>query len=297
MASDPNDFRTGDLEYSILRKILGRLKETQEINISTQDTISLLPVVADPFFQTGLSGEINGKPALVFHVKGRRAGFNTANIRQDIGEFLGTSADLFPELDGTETLELVSSSAQDSAAGTGTRTLRLVYIDLSNNLVQSAPITLNGTTPVAVPFKMKFSMWMEAATGGSGETSIGTILLRIVGGATQDQISPNENRSLAARFMVPQGFSAYISFWSVTSTGPATHDARLRAKVNDLSRALEDRYTIQDLVYTDSTQALVTSVPFLKFPPLCKIKVSTIPSATGATNKINTVVSILLVAN
>lgn len=315
---DENDFRPGDLEHTLLRKILNRTKDSSDdaaaaaVAIVATATVTAASTAAsaaaleairtaipavNPFFLQGLVGEINGREAQALHIKGRRAGFNSSNVLQDIAEFLGTTIDLMPELTGSEALEIVSSSTSDSAAGTGTRTIEVTYIDTSNNMVQSASITLNGTTPVPAGFQARFILWMSAITGGSSETSVGAIILRVVAGDTQEQISAGDNRSLSGRFMVPAGFTAYIPYWQTTAIGGATQDSRLRATVDDFNRDLQDRYVLQDHAFVQSGQAVTNDLPWLQFPSLCRIKVSTIPSATPVGNRVDTDFSVLLVAN
>ena len=122
-----------------------------------------------------------------------------------------------PELTGVENLEVVSSSANDDAspAGTGASSIRIGYIDTSNNLVVSPDISMNGTTPVALAFKAKFILWMEIIDrrnergGGRGTSYFGSW----APGATQEQITAGGNRSLSCRFMVPTGYKGYLVDW------------------------------------------------------------------------------------
>lgn len=327
------EFSPGDSDNNVLRKILGRLGDlsvpsggatdaaifstaatTAATLVNTQATTaallaasnttiagvlaqtSLATPVTNPEFQSSLFGAVNGKSATAFHIRGRRAGFNTINIPQDVGEFLGTTVDLFPELTGVEALEIVSSSASDTAAGVGTRTVKITYIDTSNALVQSADIVLAGTTPVAAGFFARAILWMEATSGGTSEASVGNIILRIVGpGATQEQISAGENRSLSSRFMVPAGHTAYIAHWHSSAFGGATQDVRLRATVDGFTRALGTRYVAQDLALI--TDSVSSEIPWLRFPALSRIKVSTISSGGAATNRVSGDFSIIIIAD
>lgn len=258
-----------------------------------QFAIGPLRDIGNPLFDASFFAQVNSREAKVFHVLGRRAGFNSTAALQDVAEFL-SGLDLLPELTGVENLELVSSSAQDNPAGTGTGSVKLTYINTNNDLVTSAAIALNGLAAVAVPFKMRFMLWMESASGGTSETSVGTILLRIAGGgATHEQISAGGNRSLSNRFFVPAGFDAWISTWQVNSIGGATQDARLRATVQT-DRSLGTRYLFQDQAFV-TAGAASDDLPWLKFPPLCRIKVSTFSSNIAGTNRIDSDFSILLV--
>jgi len=272
---------------------------------STAQTAALLAEVrdaipaSDPFFLEATTGLLNGKVAQTLHIKGRRAGFNAINIPQDIAEYLGLTVDLMTELTGSEAFEIVSSSASDSAAGVGVRTVRLTYIDASDNLVQSAPFTMNGVTAVPLTgITAHMLLWLQAVTGGTTEGAVGTILLRIAGGgATHDQISIGENRSLAGRFMVPVGFTGYVRYWQVSTIGGATFDTRLKGTVNLLDRTITTRYATQFHAFAEAGQAIVSDLPWVKFPALSKIKLSTTVSAAGAANRIHSDFSVMIVAD
>ena len=70
------------------------------------------------------------KAARAYHMVGRRLGFNSTSVLQDVAEFLSTTIDTLPELTGAEDLEIVSSSANDAAAGTGAQSVRVSYLDV-----------------------------------------------------------------------------------------------------------------------------------------------------------------------
>lgn len=263
---------------------------------SLEDIAAAVPV-ANPFFLEGLEGNLNGQIAKSLHIKGKRAGFTAPNVLQDVAEFLGPGLTTLPELNGTENLEVVSNHAQDSAAGTGVRSVRIVYLDTSNSLAQTPPIILNGLTAVPVPPKAKAILWMQGTTGGADGVAAGNIILRVVGGATHEQITAGDNRSFSARFVVPLGFTAYIALWQNTSIGAATQDARLRAQVNEFDRTLSNLYVVQDHAFVGENQGATNQIPWLRFPALCKIKVSTVPSAAAPGNRIDTDFSLLLVAD
>lgn len=244
------------------------------------------------------SGLLSGKVAMTFHLFGRRAGFNSTSILQDVGEWLGTSINLFPELAGTEALEVVSSDAEDdnTPGGTGTRSVRIVYLD-TNYAIQSLDVALNGLAPVGLgAVRMLFVYWMEAVTGGSSEVSVGNIDLRTVAGSTiQERITAGGNKSLSARFMVPDGFDAYISIWDVSTIG-TSQEARLRTTAHAYNRALAGRYLFADSFITTSDGSISLDQNWAKCPPRSRIKVSTIAGNVAGTNKIQSSITVLLVA-
>lgn len=253
--------------------------------------------IFEPLFNAAVSGEIDGRVARSYHVMGRRSGFNSTSVLQDVGEFLGTSINALPELTGVENLEVVSTAATDTAAGVGARTVRIGYINTSNALVESADIVLNGVTPVALGFQAKFILWMETSTVGSNEVAVGNILLRIAGaGATHEQITAGGNRSLSCRFMVPTGYTGYLSGWGSWAVG-TSQDVRLRATVHSGDRSLGTAYIFQSVAYLSAGGSADEGLPWLVCPALSKIKVSTISGAAPAGNRIDTEFTILLIAN
>lgn len=262
------------------------------------NTLLLANIIPDPLFAAA-HGFIQTTPARTFLVLGRRAGFNSTTVLQDVGEFLGTTTDAFPELTGTEALEVVSSSAQDAPNGLGTWTVKIAYLDRNFAIQTSPDITLNGVTAVPVPFRATFIYYMEATSGGANTVSVGNILLRIAGGgATQEQITAGGNKSLSCRFMVPANTHAHAPCWSLTAIGNATQDVRLRGTVNTRERTLNTRYIFQDNAFVQNTASSGNLIlPWLTFPPLCRIKVSTIASNGAVQNRLDASFTLLLMQN
>jgi len=257
----------------------------------------LSSLAVDFRFEVAHTGSYGTQEASNFRIIGRRAGFNSTSILQDVGEFLGTATDLFPVLQGTEALQVVSSSSSDAAAGIGAHTVRIVYLDTSYD-IQSVDVTLTGTVPVSLgAVRMLFVYWMETLTGGTSEVGVGNIDLRTVSGATvQERITAGGNRSLSCRFMVPDDHTAYIAEWGISAIN-TTQDARLRATVTGGSRALNSKYIFQDTLYMGNGQTAFQPLPYLRFPARCQVKVSTFPGAAPAGNRIDAGFNVLMIKN
>lgn len=245
-----------------------------------------------------LTGLLYGKQAQVFEVIGRRAGFTSTTLVNDVKEFDNGVA-LEPTLNNS-TLDIISSSASDTnTAGTGVRKVKVVYINNLNALVESANINLNGTTLVtSVLTGVNCVLWMEATDVGSNLSAVGNIRLRINGGTVEvEQISISNNKSLSSNFMVPAGFTGYVSNWK-THAILNVQNARLVATVNSLDRTLSTVYTAQvNCSVAGDTNSGIIAVPFIKFPALARIKVNTISGGTGGTVQIDTSYVILIVAD
>jgi len=83
-----------------------------------------------------------------------------------------------PDGAAAETLEVFSSDANDTSAGTGARTYEITGLDGNyNELVET--VTLNGTTPVTTSGSFVRAPRGRVATAGSGGTNAGTITVRM----------------------------------------------------------------------------------------------------------------------
>jgi hypothetical protein len=233
------------------------------------------------------------KDARLFRVLGKRAGFNSTSVLQDVGEWLSTTTSLLPDLTGGENLELVSSSGNDTAVGSGTQQVQIVYLDI-NYEIQTVSYLLNGITAVPVAEAMRFVYWMESVRGGTSEVSAGNITLRVTGtGVIHEQITAGGNRSLTARFMVPDGYKAYLKDWSVSAVG-ATMDTRLRATVNTFDRTIGTRYIFQDTVLVGAGNHAHEELPWMVLPARTKLKVSVLPSLAPSGNRIDAGFTVLI---
>lgn len=93
-------------------------------------------------------------------------------------------ATVYTEPSTEQQMELVSSSASDSAAGTGSRTIRVTYYDGNMNGPFTEDVTMNGTTPVnTVATNIRFIESIVSLTIGSNGTNVGTITLRNTAGS------------------------------------------------------------------------------------------------------------------
>lgn len=231
-----------------------------------------------------ITGKLYDKTAYALNIAGRRAGFTSTTVFNDVKEFDNTVANI-PVL-ANSTLDIISSSANDTnSAGTGVRQVKVVYIDSSNALVESPAISLNGTTLVtSVLTGVNEILWLETHAAGSGGAAAGNIRLRINGGTVEvEQITAGSNKSLSARFMVPAGHSAYIANWRAHAIGQA-QDMFLQATVNTLDRTISTVYKVvasADVGANSNSSANL--LPFLKLPALSRVKVSTLSGGTAAT--------------
>lgn len=243
-----------------------------------------------------LSGIYASKSAFTFNVMGRRAGFTSISILNDVVEFANGVANI-PVLTGLETLEVVSSNVNDNSIGTGVRAVKVTYINTSNNLVESLAIPLNGVTPVAAGFTAIEPLWMESSTVGSGGVAAGNIRLRTVVGSVEcEQVTAGDNKSMSGRFMIPTGYTGYLSSWNAHATNN-DQDLRLRATVNSFDRSLSTVYHIVDKQLLALNTNSLALLPFIRLAPLSRVKVSTFAGATGAAVKADVSFVITIIQN
>ncbi len=134
---------------------------------------------------------------------------------------LGTAIPTF--VDGPTSMEIVSSSASDTAAGTGARTVILEVLDANYNRA-FVTLTMNGTTPVALPAQVTAVNMGSTKTAGSAGANVGTLTIRDAGaGTSRIIISPGRNITQAAARVVPAGYTLQIRthFASINRTETA----------------------------------------------------------------------------
>ena len=139
---------------------------------------------------------------------------DTATAPEDVwaGSLLGTlngiNHKLIPLPTAAVSMEVVSDSANDTAAGTGARTVLVNYLD-TDFVAKSATITMNGTTGVAMPEAVRRRNGMVILTTGTNPrgTNAGNISLRATGGAgaTYGYIRAGAGFEQSSLYTVPAG--------------------------------------------------------------------------------------------
>ena len=84
-------------------------------------------------------------------------------------------------------MTIVSSNANDTSAGTGARTVRVIGLD-ANYAEVTQTVSLNGTTTVSIPTSLIRVYRAFVVTAGSGNTAAGTITIAN-GGTTYAQVA------------------------------------------------------------------------------------------------------------
>jgi hypothetical protein len=125
-------------------------------------------------------------------------------------------------------LRLVSTSAQDSATGTGCRTLVIEYLD-HLYIERSEIVTLNGLTPVnTVATNILRINYIRVQTlGVAASQTVGNVsITNLAGDVTYGFMSAGGNSARQGVYTVPAGKNAYISRFDVSSGSTGTHYTR-----------------------------------------------------------------------
>lgn len=160
-----------------------------------------------------------------YSLRGRNAAISNA------AETVWGAGGVYAHITTPVAMEAVSSSANDAAAGTGTRTILSELIDGSFDK-GDVSVTLNGTTPVAISGTYLGSNLLKQVTAGSGLVNAGTVDIRTVSGSTVKRRILVPGTPVFAGgidtdfvFIVPRNHMALLGsvYWSGTTiTGSVT---------------------------------------------------------------------------
>ena len=141
---------------------------------------------------------------------------------------------------------IVSSSASDTSAGVGARTITINGLD-SNYSDISEIVTLNGTTLVATVNSYIFINRMTCTTVGTSATNVGNITATAVTDATiSAQISAGEGQAQLGVYQVPRGKTMYLSNFNASArvSGGGAGTAILQLMTRTFGGAWTKRQTI-----------------------------------------------------
>lgn len=118
-----------------------------------------------------------------------------------------------------------STSANDTSAGTGARTVKITYYDASGNGPLTETVTMNGVSNVNTSnTNIALIEKMEVVTVGSGGGNAGTIQLQTLingGGSTWASIAISDNRTYWCHHYVAAGKTCYVYKMRAGSTNLA----------------------------------------------------------------------------
>jgi hypothetical protein len=153
-------------------------------------------------------------------------GINTAVGTSNETVWIGSNLYTFPA--AASILKVSSSSASDTAAGTGARTILIEGLNAAYEAV-SETVSLNGQTAVNTTNSYLRVNKMIVLTAGSGGTSVGNIYAGTgdvtdgVPAVVVNQTGVLANETESGFYSVPAGHTAFINMWTMSS-GNTTPD-------------------------------------------------------------------------
>lgn len=147
-----------------------------------------------------MRGAIAGVRRIVF------GGYNSDVDIAAVPEDLWPGGGIIPRPTGNESWEIVSGSANDTAAGTGAQTVSLTTLD-TNYVETVQTITLNGLTAVPIPGNCRFINAGRIATAGSGGIGASDLTIRLAGGGATRAIINADGLLNQAKYTVPAGYT------------------------------------------------------------------------------------------
>lgn len=175
-------------------------------DIDVESFVRRNPRGSAEYMHAALRGVIPGVRRVIFG--GTNTDLDTASVPEDIWGGDG----LIPRPTTAESWEIVSSSANDAAAGIGARTVVLTTLDGSYAEVTQV-VTLNGLTAVALAGSHRFINSGRIATAGSNGGGVGTLTIRVAGAGAARAYIGTEGLLNQAKFTVPAGH--YLDLHSI----------------------------------------------------------------------------------
>lgn len=192
-------------------------------------------------------------------------------------------------------MEVASSSANDTVAGTGIQKVEIGYLD-SDGVSQTMEIEMDGTTAVDCGEEdtMLAVNWFRASQIGSGEVAAGNIDIRTYGGAGTDysRIATGATRAINVAYMVPAGHKLVISDFKFSIGGSATNKDksgiyRLLSNYDDVSKTVKAVFFQHHSGFLkDTSESTVFGMPIC-FPQLSKVRVQLTSHAADTIAMVN----------
>lgn len=162
------------------------------------------------------------------------------NIKSSDYETIWDGSNLYPWPTAAETLNVTSSDANDTSAGTGARTIEIEGLD-TNWAVQTETVTMNGTSNVTTSNAFLRVHRVRVVTAGSTGVNEGTITCtNTTSSNVIGQISLGSSgfgQSLMALYTVPAGKTAYLINFDFSSSKDNEHTFRIMARDNAVTDA------------------------------------------------------------
>lgn len=190
---------------------------------------------SEPFELQVARGQIRGHS--IVHIFGYNPDVDSA-----AEETIWTAGGLYQHLDTPSIMTVSSSSASDTSAGVGARSIYIVGINSTGGEV-SETVVLNGLTPVNTTHTYTEIQSSTVISVGTSGHNVGNIFIgtgTVTSGVPVNKyghILANENKSLIGHYTVPIGYTGYLisGNMSVGSTTAGKNiTGRLKIRENDI---------------------------------------------------------------
>lgn len=200
-----------------LSRLLLALILLPSLGLSQTNTYNILDSNATAVESNRINQNMGGVPGYArVAILGHNPNIQTSGTAADVWEGGGN----YPLLTVASQLEILSTSAADTAAGTGARTVLIQGLD-ANWLPITETLTLNGVTPVATVNSYLRINLMTTVTAGSGAQNAGDLTLRVVGaGSTQSIARSGYGFGRQAVYTVADGNSLFCGSFNFTVFTP-----------------------------------------------------------------------------
>lgn len=192
-------------------------------------------------------------------------------------------------------MEVVSSSANDTVAGTGIQKVEIGYLN-SDGDAQIMEIEMGGTTAVdcGETDTMLAVNYFRASQIGSGGVAAGDIDIRTYGGAGTDysRIATGSTRATNPAFMVPSGNKLVITDFRFSIGGDTTNKDKsgiyhLLSTYDDVSKTIKPAFFSHYSGFLkDASESTVFGMPVC-FPALTQVRVQVISHAADTIATVN----------
>lgn len=209
----------------------------------------------------------------VFGTFGERENVAVVAKGEDVWE--GTASEIPIPPSSGEQMTFVSTSANDTAGGTGVQSVEIMYLDGNGNQ-QIEEKAMNGTTPVdTTATDISFVNFFHADTVGSNDVAVGDITIYQKGDATRvyNIVKAGGNMSLTCKAKIPAGKTLLIESWAASQTGRKPTALRLRS-TDHHGELHEGVFIFKDSVRLDGTAIEKPKKPPIRIPALSVVKVS-----------------------
>lgn len=167
-------------------------------------------------------------------------GYNPA-VPSTAYESIWEGSNAYPWQTVADQLQVLSSSANDTSAGTGARTVELQGLDSSWNLLTETVI-MNGTTAVTTIASFLRIFRARVVTAGTNLRNEGDITIRDQDTSTTRALITNGptssfGQSLMAVYTIPAGKTGYVVNINFSSSKDLEQEYRLMARDNTVANA------------------------------------------------------------